>query len=343
MTTVLQRVCWNTDSWKKPSGATFDSGNPGDHGYGNEEWNFCKEDALGGKFVFGWLYWRAEKFKGKRFQILFWTICPPRKEWVLVGAYHDASIATEEDTRKLERFFEKERIGERRRSEALAVVDSADEKRWIRKHPPAKAVDLKFKCPVDKVEIFHPYRSYSSLPKKFRSKNPRFKNPTIFEESIGTVLKTASRPPTNRDYVLQPSVAESYLRATPASLKIIIPRHERLSNAFIRWLDRTGRRVVGRERNRVDVEFEEGSNSCLAELKVCYGMTPVFAIREALGQLLEYNYYGWRIPADRWFVVLDSKPSEQDLSYVQKLSEERKLPLVLLWKSGNDFVDNSLS
>jgi len=36
--------------------------------------------------VFGWLSWPAKKFKGKNFQVLFWTI-NPRREWVLVGAY----------------------------------------------------------------------------------------------------------------------------------------------------------------------------------------------------------------------------------------------------------------
>jgi len=54
MTTILQRVCWNTDSWKKPSGETIDSGNPGKRGYGSEEWNFCTADELDGS-VFGWL------------------------------------------------------------------------------------------------------------------------------------------------------------------------------------------------------------------------------------------------------------------------------------------------
>jgi len=42
MITVLQRVCWNSRSWKSPSGETFDSGNPGKIGFGNEEWNFCR-------------------------------------------------------------------------------------------------------------------------------------------------------------------------------------------------------------------------------------------------------------------------------------------------------------
>jgi hypothetical protein len=339
VTTVLQRVCWNTDAWRKASGETVDSGNPGKHGYGNEEWNFCTEDALDGN-VFGWLYWPAKKFTGKHFQILFWTIRPPMKDWILVGAYHDASLATQNDLRKLGSFFRQEKIGKRRLAEVLSAVERPDHKRYAKKHPPTNAKDLKFKCPKNKVEIFQPYYSYKVLPKKFQSKNPRFKNPTIFEESISTLLKDAGKKfRARKDYVADPLVEDVYPRATAASLKVIVPRHKKLCNDFIGWLDDTGRKVLGREKNRVDVEFKDGSNFCRAELKTCYGITPRFALREALGQLLEYNYYGWRTTADRWFIVLDLPPSEHDLEYVRTLSMKKKLPLVLCWKSGTEFVE----
>jgi len=85
------------------------------------------------------------------------------------------------------------------------------------------------------------------------------------------------------------------------------------------------------------VEFRDGSRLCRAELKVCYGMTARLAIREALGQLLEYNYYGWRTPAEQWFVVLDSAPSKDDVKYVQTLGSKKHLPLFLCWKSDHGF------
>jgi hypothetical protein len=341
MTTILQRVCWNTDSWKKPSHETIDSGNPGKHGYGNEEWNFCTTDKLDGN-VYGWLHWRAKRFTDESFQILFWSI-NRRREWVLVGAYLEASLAAEDELRTLRFFFEKEGISKRRLFEALSVV-SPDQRDYVRKHPPTDPNDLRFKCPVDKVVIFQPQIPYSAMPKRFRSKNARFTNPIIFKESMETLLPSAlNKPHPSRHYVMNPLVEEVYPRATSASLSIIIPRHKELCNKFIRWLDRTGRKVVGREKDRVDVEFEDRLNYCRAELKVCYGMTPKSAIREALGQLLEYNYYGWRVPADRWLIVLDSAPSENDMKYVHTLREKKDLPLQLWWRSGRDFVDTPTS
>jgi hypothetical protein len=215
MTTVLQRVCWNTDSWKKPSGETIDSGNPGKRGYGNEEWNFCTMDKFEGS-VFGWLYWRAKKFRDQNFQVLFWTI-NPRREWVFVGAYLDASLAAQDELRRLNSFFQKMGISHRRLSEALGAV-RANQRAYVRRHPPTQPNDLRFKCPVSKVRIFQPQIPYRAMPAPFRSKNPRFKNPTIFEESIESLLPAAfSEPQPSRYYVAHPLVEEVYPRATPAA------------------------------------------------------------------------------------------------------------------------------
>jgi hypothetical protein len=340
MTTILQRVCWNTDFWTKPSGATADSGNPGRVGFGNEEWNFCRRDRFDGN-VYGWLYWKAKGFEKKHFQILFWTIRPPRKEWLLVGAYRDASLVTPEDARNLRGFFKENKIDERRFSEALDAVTRADKKRDLPKHRPAKAKDLRFKCPLAEMEIFEPYIDYRALPKKFRSNNARFGHPTIIEAPLEEVLNTiVEKRRSDPDFAALNLLEDVYQRATPASIKIIRPLHKELCNKFIRWLHKTGRIVLGREKERVDVEFQDGRQLCRAELKVCYGMVPRFAIREALGQLLEYNYYGWRAPADHWFIVLDMPPTPADVTFVRALSKKKGLPLSLCWVSENGFATN---
>jgi hypothetical protein len=257
--TVLQRVCWNGKFWKAPSGKTFDSGNPGKYGFGNEEWNFCVEDAFGGN-VFGWLYWRAKGYSDQHFQILFWTILPSRKQWLIVGAYHDATLTTHEERRKLYSFFVKKGVDKRRLAEAIRAVERPEQKTRIKKHPPASAMDLRFKCPVDKVEIFQPYRV---LPRRLQGKNvgARFKNPTLLTKWINVSLRiVAGKSGSPLKYVSTPLLEDVYPRATPASLKMIIPRHKRLCNKFISWLNSTGRAVLGREKDRVDVEFRDATS-----------------------------------------------------------------------------------
>jgi hypothetical protein len=333
MATILQRICWNTDSWTKPSGATVDSGNPGRVGFGNEEWNFCRRDAFNGD-IYGWLYWRGRSFEKKHFQILFWTISP-RKEWLLVGAYRDATVATEDEVRRLGLFFKKEGIAARRSEEVLDAVRRIRRKDGLPK--PAKR--LRFKCPLAELEIFEPYIDYRALPRKFRRDNARFKNPAIINAPLEEILKTlVEKRRRDPDYAALGLLEEVYQRATPASIKIIRPLHKELSNKFVRWLHKTGRKVLGQEKERVDVEFQDGANLCRAELKVCYGMTTRFAVREALGQLLEYNYYGRRSSADRWIIVLDMPPTPMDVTFVRTLTKKKGLPLSLCWPSGNAFV-----
>jgi hypothetical protein len=127
-----------------------------------------------------------------------------------------------------------------------------------------------------------------------------------------------------------------YPRLSPESRVTIIPKHNILSNQFASWLRKHFKDVV-QESGRVDVEFRDGQESCRAELKICNGMEPRKAIREALGQLLEYNFYGNRVRASRWFIVLDEGPSQLDIAYLSRLVRDLKMPLTVCWRQGASF------
>lgn len=138
-----------------------------------------------------------------------------------------------------------------------------------------------------------------------------------------------------------PPADDGYLRATAASLKHILRRHATLGQHFSEWLKSRGCRDVVFERSRVDIEFSEDGQLCRAELKVCGAVGAIKALREALGQLLEYNYYGGRKRADRWYIVLDTQPSAEDRDYIRTLQSELRLPpLVLCWPEGKGFAQH---
>jgi hypothetical protein len=94
---------------------------------------------------------------------------------------------------------------------------------------------------------------------------------------------------------------------------------------------------VDQEVDRVDVRFIDGNRRCLAELKICHTLTPTKAIREALGQLFEYNYYPPRDPADKWIIVLDKPPYETDQEYLRALTGRFRMPLAICWRSDAGF------
>ena len=134
-----------------------------------------------------------------------------------------------------------------------------------------------------------------------------------------------------------PLAEDAYFRETGRRKEKILRLHNALSNSFVNWLKLKGYTNVLQEQRGVDVEFTSRSHLCRAELKVCHAVGTTKVIREALGQLLEYNYFGNRVPAKRWYIILDERPSSEDQTYVDKLHSELGLPVVLGWQEDEDF------
>ena len=128
-----------------------------------------------------------------------------------------------------------------------------------------------------------------------------------------------------------------YRRETPAASRNIKRLHSTLSNRFRRWLSSAHRITAKQEKKRVDISFSQDDRTHLAELKVCYGGDTRASIREALGQVFEYNLYPPRLSADSWLIVLDTKPATEDVAYFEALRQQYKLPLSLVWSTDTGF------
>ena len=135
-----------------------------------------------------------------------------------------------------------------------------------------------------------------------------------------------------------------YPRYTPAALRWIRREHVALSNQFTVWLENTHGLRAAQEREQIDVTFEVGSKRFLAEFKIAYLGNTKRAIREALGQILEYNHYPSRISHDQWLLILDTAPCEKDITFLRRLREVFGFPLTLGWKADSAFVfENPMS
>ena len=122
----------------------------------------------------------------------------------------------------------------------------------------------------------------------------------------------------------------AYSRETQASLLNVLRLHAALSNRFRDWLKASIGVHAKQERNWVDLTFKYHGVTHLAELKICYGDNTRAAIREALGQLLEYNHYPPRLEAQSWWLVLDHKPSATDVEYLRAFAGKVPLPAQLV-------------
>ena len=156
----------------------------------------------------------------------------------------------------------------------------------------------------------------------------------IEEAATGTATQSISQGLTRQAELLSEEV---YYRETPAMRKVITARHNGLSNEFRRWLARQFRIKAVQEEEQIDIRFTWKEQSVLVELKVCLGVGTTKSIREALGQVLEYNHYPKRTPAENWLIVLDEEPSPSDKQFIELLRAERLLPLCVGWRTRNGF------
>ncbi len=135
----------------------------------------------------------------------------------------------------------------------------------------------------------------------------------------------------------EPLIEEACFRETPAIMKTILRRHNLLSNAFCYWLKEQHGIEAAQDREQIDIRFRVKGRTLLAELKVCFGAGTTRSIREALGQVLEYNHYPKRVSSDTWMIVLDQEPSTTDRRFIELLREKRQLPIILGWRTSRGF------
>jgi hypothetical protein len=129
-----------------------------------------------------------------------------------------------------------------------------------------------------------------------------------------------------------------YPRYTPAAQRWIRREHVALSNSFVVWLGSAHGIQAAQERKQIDVVFEVGGKRFLAEFKIAYSGNTKEAIREALGQILEYNYYPQRVSHDKWLLILNASPCDQDIAFIRRLRGTFGFPLALGWQADSAFV-----
>ncbi len=111
-----------------------------------------------------------------------------------------------------------------------------------------------------------------------------------------------------------------------ASEYIMSLQHNELSNAMVKYLKNNGYKNVKAEDNYVDIKCVDASGKIVFfELKTA--QTVKTAIREALGQLLEYNHYPNTKRADKLVIVTKHEPEKEDVQYLAGLRMVYSIPV----------------
>jgi hypothetical protein len=149
-------------------------------------------------------------------------------------------------------------------------------------------------------------------------------------------LDRASDTGANTDIQVRLVENSGYTRYSKEAIRAIERRHATLCNRFTEWLQKTRRIICDVERRNIDVTFRLNQQKILVEFKIAYHSDPKPAIREALGQILAYNFYPDRIRNDHWILVLDCAPTEADHIFLERI-REFNLPLSYGWLEEGEF------
>jgi hypothetical protein len=254
--------------------------------------------------------------------IYFFTIAPDKNR-LLVGAYRKASFLDSGERGKLKARLEGSDYLQRRAEElvALGLPHLQSERAALRLLSNDFALNVWTE--PEQVVAFSPPRALRSSD--IGGRNPRdlkrYTTPLfINHEPLGGT----TQPPTPAPQQPKPDrelFEDAYVRFTPAQQRVITRRHNVLSNRFRGWLGAVGATAIKVESESVDVSCEYSEQSYLFELKTCYNLATRHALREALGQVLEYGFYPGRSNRDRFAVVLDAAPSPADIEWFRCLGK----------------------
>lgn len=107
---------------------------------------------------------------------------------------------------------------------------------------------------------------------------------------------------------------------------IMTLKHNELSNEMVKYLLNKGYTDVATDKDFVDIQATDlRGNKIYFELKTAD--TVKSAIRQALGQLLEYNHYPNKSMADKLIIVTELEITQQDMQYLIGLRSRYNIPV----------------
>lgn len=159
---------------------------------------------------------------------------------------------------------------------------------------------------------------------RYLLKNPKSGIPLADKEIDDRYVK---RLPGYSDYVADIPIQKKTgdVDAVKAEYTITL-KHNNLSNEMVKYLRGKGYTDVVTDKEFVDIQaIDPEGNKIYFELKTAD--TVKLAIRQALGQLLEYNHYPNKNNADKLIIVTELEITQQDMQYLIGLRSRYNIPV----------------
>jgi hypothetical protein len=314
------RICWNTEGWVVPSGDApkLERGSGTDKtwvtrtGYGHEEWLFNFQWVLDG-WKYGYMRpvqksWSG--MEGQKIDVRLYTI-GAKQSWFYVGRIAPCHVLTDDEALEATTEFRRRGWLRQMKDQARAVGGDAlklNEPIFCIKFKPADAEILDPMEPVGRKDAIRRVRRYSlvTLEGKLRQAVAQWptRSGTRAKGRVGVVRRSA-------------------VKATSMDLA-----HKQLQHdLYLLLARRYGKSAVIKEDDFADIKVKQDGEITVIEVKT--DPRPMRAVREALGQLLEYAFVcaskGQKV--GRLLVAAPGELDDRDRLYVEHLRSERGLPL----------------
>lgn len=320
----IARIAFNTKGWQKPSGvakaceakSTYNH----THGFGHEEWLFRSEWVIDG--------WRYAFVQG---------VNKSRKKLIEVGHPFDLTLFTIQPDKK------------RRYVATIRSVECLDDKQAVDAADRFKKMGW-YKTMLKEIQgvggdvlgLGDAKFATSIVNVRYRLENVRWYRPGAYAkegdpilklnryrlfdiDSIGVKYEDGKKRGRKGSEEL-PS-AKSFMRRAVGPFQCS-PEHARMQSRLMTELRKEyPSAVIKREQDFVDVSVTTDTEIILFEIKS--DLDPRYAVRQALGQILEYAYHPsrqHRLPVR--LVIVGRQPlSSPDVLYLERLKSHFALPL----------------
>lgn len=371
---IFQRLCWNTKKWMQPAGELERS--QGDsfvqkHGIGAEEWNFSKQYTFlsDSYFYLGWNWGKNREVEllenGNLFDIVWWARDLHKNDYI-VAETKSARLITASERDEYVKFISRRGRTDERISQSLRAIHKAKKNgarlidEWQRsdfKRPLGDAGQIvrggyvNATAKHENVEVLkRPIPLMNKVFKGGKNLSYHYRTPNIFEDKLlvdldfllgrrrqRKTVKKARKNNSGTGRLTPPSPAEiKYFERWISGKRE--QRERRLVKDFHYWFKNECGDEIVFEKNRIDIVLKNKRVSMMLEAKSVRENKTTFAIRLAIGQILEYNLYPGNNNYKKWCILIDQKPSKLDFKYIAILRKTFSDKLLIAWPEDSRFV-----
>lgn len=318
------RICWNTNSWRSPSGPEGKSKNKDSYedivGYGHEEWIFDLDKIVDG-YHFSFLQAAntgRNVHKNSYLKVYLYSINSATKTRWWIGSIANLQIVPESESERIYQIYKEQGwLDEMIDQVGQAGASSED----LRKTDPKILFTVKFR-PSD-LRLEEPPKEFSasddSLSATYYNFQPYLGLPDFLSHTFNFV--PGHNPGKNEGW-----------RTYEDNSKKIDNLHNQIQNgAYLHLTKSYGNDNVGTEQltsngTKIDIVARE-SDKGLIFYEVKTSSTVLGCIREAFSQLLEYSYYPDSNHAKKLVIVSPNKITEEASAYLNNIRERFGIPI----------------